>query len=159
MRNSVLEEKSNCGKVLMTRYPSCWYNQSGVIPFWIKNNEIQIMLITSRSGKRWVIPKGTIESDLSSLESAEKEAFEEAGVLGNAHASEIGKYQYNKWGGTCTVEVFLLEVEKVLQEWPESQFRQREWLKVEEAAARVNEEALKKLIWGVPKLLNDIRHK
>ncbi len=135
------------------------YDQSGVIPFWIKNNEIQIMLITSRSGKRWVIPKGTIESDLSSLESAEKEAFEEAGILGNARASTIGKYQYYKWVGTCTVEVFLLEVETVLQEWPESQYRQREWLKVEEAAARVNEEDLKKLILRVPKLLNVIKQK
>ena len=152
-----MEEKSNRGKALMARYPSCTYDQSGVIPFWVRNNEIQIMLITSRSGKRWVIPKGTIESDLSSLESAEKEAFEEAGVLGKAHPMAIGKYQYNKWGGTCTVEVFLLEVEKVLQEWPESQLRQREWLKVEGAIKRVDEKTLKKIIRRVPKLLNDIK--
>ncbi len=115
------------------------------------------MLVTSRSGKRWVIPKGIIESDLTSLESAEKEAFEEAGVLGKAQANAIGRYQYNKWGGTCTVEVFLLEVEKVLQEWPESQLRQREWLKVEGAIKRVDEKTLKKIIRRVPKLLNDIR--
>lgn len=140
----------------MARYSSSMYDQSGVIPFWVRKKEIQIMLVTSRSGKRWVIPKGTIESDLSALESAEKEAFEEAGVLGKAHARAIGKYQYNKWGGTCTVEVFLLEVKKVLQEWPESQLRQREWLKVEGAIRRVDEKTLKKIIRRVPKLLNDI---
>jgi len=141
----------------MVRYPNSTYDQSGVIPFWVRNNEIQIMLITNRSGKRWVIPKGTIESDLSALESAEKEAFEEAGVLGKAHPMAIGKYQYNKWGGTCTVEVFLLEVKKVLQEWPESQLRQREWLKVEGAIKRVDEKNLKKIIRRVPKLLNDTK--
>lgn len=141
----------------MARYSSSMYDQSGVIPFWVRKKEIQIMLVTSRSGKRWVIPKGTIESDLSALESAEKEAFEEAGVLGKAHPMAIGKYKYNKWGGTCTVEVFLLEVKKVLQEWPESQLRQREWLKVEGAIRRVDEKILKKIIRRVPKLLNDIK--
>lgn len=141
----------------MARYSSSMYYQSGVIPFWVRKKEIQIMLVTSRSGKRWVIPKGTIESDLSALESAEKEAFEEAGVLGKADAMAIGKYQYNKWGGTCTVEVFLLEVKKVLQEWPESQLRQREWLKVEGAIKRVDEKNLKKIIRRVPKLLNDTK--
>jgi len=154
-----LEEKSNLGKAFMARHPSSTYDQSGVIPFWVRNKEIQIMLITSRSGKRWVIPKGIIESDLTSLESAEKEAFEEAGVLGKAHASAIGKYQYKKRGGTCTVEVFLLKVERVLEAWPESQLRQREWLKVKGAIKRVDEKTLKKIIRRLPKLLKDIKHK
>ena len=132
------------------------YDQSGVIPFWVKNSEVQIMLVTSRSGKRWVIPKGTIESDLSALDSAQKEAYEEAGVLGKAHGHAIGQYQYDKWGGTYSVEVFLLEVRQVLQEWPESELRQRVWLNVAESADCVREEALKQLILQVPKLLEDI---
>ena len=141
----------------MAHSADCKYDQSGVIPFWVRNNEIQIMLITSRSGKRWVIPKGIIESDLSALESAEKEAYEEAGIFGKTHASAIGKYQYDKWGGVCIVEVFLLEVKEVLQEWPESKFRRRAWLNVEDAIKRVDEKALKKIIRRVPKLLNDIK--
>ncbi len=140
----------------MAQYPSWIYDQSGVIPFWVKNSEVQIMLVTSRSGKRWVIPKGTIESDLSALDSARKEAYEEAGVYGKAHGHAIGQYQYDKWGGTCSVEVFLLEVRQVLREWPESEFRRRVWLNVAESADRVREEALKQLILLVPKLLEDI---
>jgi len=140
----------------MEQYPNWMYSQSGVIPFWFQNNEIQIMLITSRSGKRWIVPKGIIESDLTSLESAKKEAYEEAGVVGKVYQNPIGKYQYNKWGGTCTVEVFLLEVENVLQEWPESQFRQRTWLSVEEATRRIDEKALRKIIQRLPKLLDNI---
>lgn len=140
----------------MAQYPSWIYDQSGVIPFWVKNSKVQIMLVTSRSGKRWVIPKGTIESDLSALDSAQKEAYEEAGVLGKAHGHAIGQYQYDKWGGTFRVEVFLLEVRQILQEWPESELRQRVWLNVAESADRVREEALKQLILQVPKLLEEI---
>ena len=129
------------------------YEQSGVIPYRVRGNDLQIMLITSRGGKRWVIPKGIIESDMSAVDSAQKEAFEEAGVLGKVHGSVIGQYQYDKWGGTCTVQVFLLQVQEVLEEWPESGLRQRVWFNVDEAAALVKEKTLKKLIRQTPDLI------
>jgi 8-oxo-dGTP pyrophosphatase MutT (NUDIX family) len=122
------------------------YNQSGVVPFRLENDKVQILLVTSRSGKRWVIPKGIIEPDLSPKESAQKEAFEEAGVSGKICRKAVGTYTYNKWGGTCTVKVFLLKVEKTIEDWPESYLRTREWMSVEEAVKRVDEEELKEII-------------
>jgi len=47
------------------------YNQSGVVPFRLAKGKVQILLVTSRSGKRWVIPKGIIEPDLSPTISGE----------------------------------------------------------------------------------------
>ncbi len=128
------------------------YNQSGVIPFRFEKDRIQILLITSRSRKRWVIPKGIIEPDLPPQESAQKEAYEEAGVSGNIYGEAVGTYTYNKWGGTCTVKVFLLEVENILEDWPESNFRTREWVSVEEAVQRVDEPELKKIIKDISSL-------
>jgi len=122
------------------------YNQSGVVPFRSEKGKTQILLITSRSRKRWVIPKGIIEPDLSPQESAQKEAYEEAGVSGKICGEAVGTYTYDKWGGTCTVKVFLLEVEKTLEDWPESYFRTREWMSVEEAVKRVDETDLKEII-------------
>jgi len=122
------------------------YNQSGVVPFRLEKGKAQILLVTSRSGKRWVIPKGIIELDLSPKESAQKEAHEEAGVSGKICRKAVGTYTYNKWGGTCTVKVFLLKVEKILEDWPESYFRTREWMSVEEAVKRVDEAKLKEII-------------
>ena len=58
------------------------YNQSGVVPFKRSKDGLQVLLITSRSGKRWVIPKGIVESEFSPQESAQKEAYEEAGITG-----------------------------------------------------------------------------
>ena len=126
------------------------YNQSGVVPFRWGKDGVEILLITSRSGKRWVIPKGIVEPELSPQESAQKEAFEEAGITGNIINTTIGKYTYKKWGGTCTVQVFLLEVEKICDEWPEDFFRTREWISVKEASKRVDEEELKKIIQSIP---------
>ncbi|MEE9501394.1 MAG: NUDIX hydrolase [Candidatus Aminicenantaceae bacterium] len=122
------------------------YNQSGVVPFRLEKGKVQILLVTSRSRKRWVIPKGIIEPDLSPQESAKKEAYEEAGVSGKICGEAVGTYTYNKWGGTCTVKVFLLEVEKTLEDWSESYFRTREWMSVEEAVKRVDETELKEII-------------
>jgi 8-oxo-dGTP pyrophosphatase MutT (NUDIX family) len=56
--------------------------QSGVIPYRIENGQIEVMVITSSTGKRWVIPKGLIEPDMTPQDSAAKEAWEEAGLLG-----------------------------------------------------------------------------
>jgi len=125
------------------------YNQSGVIPFRLEQSKIQILLVTSRSGKRWVIPKGIIEPDLSPQESAQKEAYEEAGVSGKISGEAIGTYTYKKWGGTCTVTVFLFRVENTLEDWPESYFRTREWMSVEEAVKRVDEAELKEIFSSV----------
>jgi 8-oxo-dGTP pyrophosphatase MutT (NUDIX family) len=125
------------------------YNQSGVIPFRLEQGKIQILLVTSRSGNRWVIPKGIIEPDLSPKESAQKEAYEEAGVSGKISGEAIGTYTYKKWGGMCTVTVFLFRVENTLEDWPESYFRTREWMSMEEAVKRVDEAELKEIFSSV----------
>ena len=126
--------------------PDWIYKQSGVIPYRFIDDQIQILLVTSRSGRRWVIPKGIIEPDLSPQESAQKEAYEEAGVSGEISGKSLGTYSYKKWGGTCTVTVFLLKVEEILEDWEESYLRTREWMSVEEAVTRVDERKLKDLI-------------
>ncbi len=130
------------------------FNQSAVIPFrQERGRELRLLLITSRRKKHWVVPKGIIESPLSPSESAAQEAWEEAGIRGRVLASPIGEYEYAKWGGTCHVEVFLMEVEEELLEWPESFFRERRWAEVEEAAALVDQEGLRRLIRLVPAFL------
>ncbi len=137
----------------MSQPPNWIFNQSGVIPYRIWNGKIKVMLITSRKRKRWVIPKGIIEPSMSPPESAVQEAWEEAGLVGQVSDSAVGNYEYQKWGGTCHVEVFLLAVEKVLGDWPEAGMRDREWLSIKEASKRVKEEALKQMIIALPDLI------
>lgn len=129
--------------------PGWFYRQSGVIPYRIVEGRVEVLLITSRRRGRWVIPKGVIDPGMSAVESARKEAYEEAGIRGELSPDPLGEYRYDKWGGTCTVKVFKMEVQEQLKAWPESASRRREWMTVEMAARAVNEPRLQKLIQRV----------
>jgi 8-oxo-dGTP pyrophosphatase MutT (NUDIX family) len=108
------------------------------------------MLITSRRRRRWIIPKGLIEPGMSAAESALSEAFEEAGVTGRIGDQPIDEYHYKKWGGVCGVKVFLLEVDRVLDEWPEFDIRSRQWMPLDDAVAAAEPQALKDVIRTLP---------
>ena len=77
------------------------YRQSSVLPYRLIGNRVEIMMITSTKRKRWILPKGIVEPDMTPAESAAKEAMEEAGVEGEVSPVSIGKYHYKKWGGLC----------------------------------------------------------
>ena len=135
----------------MLERPEYYYTQSAVIPFR-RRGGLEILMITSRKKKRWVLPKGIVEPGLSPPDSAAKEALEEAGIEGAVSPGAIGTYRYDKWGGTCTVDVFTMEVETVHDSWLED-FRDRQWVSLEEAVARVDEEELKRILRTLPDLL------
>ena len=122
------------------------YAQSAAIPYRIEGGALRILLIRNRSNKRWIVPKGIIESWQSPEEAAVEEAYEEAGVQGTITGGSVGTYAYRKWGGTCQVDVFLLRVENELATWPESDFRRRKWVTIEEALSLVDDEELRRLI-------------
>ena len=136
----------------MKTKPDSYYQQSAVIPFRGSGASLEIMVITSRRKRRWVVPKGVKEPDLSAQDSAAKEALEEAGIEGDVFPPSIGFYEYEKWGGTCHVEVYAMEVTKVHEDWLES-FRDRQWVPVEEAVARLGEKDLKAIVQSLPRYL------
>lgn len=129
----------------MTEVPEHFYTQSAVLPYRILDGRVEILLVSSRRKKRWVLPKGVVEPGLSAVESAVKEAWEEAGLEGLAASQTAGSYRYEKWGGVCTVQVFPLQVERLSESWPEST-RDRRWFAPQEAARRVQEPELKRLM-------------
>lgn len=136
--------------------PEFFYRQSGVIPYRWQQEELQVLLITNRRNRRWVIPKGIVEQGMSPAASAVNEAWEEAGLRGRLYPQAAGSFSYSKWGGECRVEVFLLQVEEQAEEWPEAVVRRREWLSVAEAAQRVREAELCQLLESLPGLLQQV---
>jgi 8-oxo-dGTP pyrophosphatase MutT (NUDIX family) len=119
--------------------------QAAVVP--VKN--AQVCVISSRGGKRWVIPKGCLEPGKSSGEIALQEAWEEAGLVGVLAPEPIGTYVYDKAGCTCHVTVFAMRVTEVADDWPEREIRERCWVSFPQALARVEEPGLRELIRGV----------
>ncbi len=57
----------------------------------------EILLVTSRETGRWVIPKGWPMKGKSGSEAAAREAFEEAGVVGEIAPEPLGAYGYVKF--------------------------------------------------------------
>ena len=106
----------------------------------------QVCLVTSRSGRRWVVPKGCLEPGKTSGEIALQEAWEEAGLSGILQQEPIGSYVYVKANLTYHVTVFVMMVAEVLDDWPERGRRERVWLTVPDAMERVEEYGLRELL-------------
>ena len=140
------------GESRPARRPEPWYRQSGVVALRLRDGLPQVLLVSSASRRRWVIPKGIVEPGLSPARSAAKEAWEEAGVRGVISRRMAGTYRYEKWGGVCTVRVYLLAVTETTRAWPEAHRRRRRWFSPQKAARRVGEPALERLILEIATL-------
>jgi 8-oxo-dGTP pyrophosphatase MutT (NUDIX family) len=132
-------------------------SQYAALPFRMTDDGLRVLLITSRETRRWVIPKGWPEKDLLPHELAAREAFEEAGILGRTERNPIGSFRYEKRltekkAVLCIVDVYLLEVEQELDEWPEKGQRERRWMTPAQAALLVGEGGLVEVLLrlGVP---------
>jgi 8-oxo-dGTP pyrophosphatase MutT (NUDIX family) len=116
-----------------------------------KSGNIEVLLVTSRETRRWIIPKGWPISGVKPHDLAALEAMEEAGVTGEVEDEPIGAYRYEKKrsDGTivmCTVDTFALKVEERMPTWPEQDERERKWFSLDEAAQKVQEPELRVLI-------------
>lgn len=116
-----------------------------------KADRVEVLLLTSRDTRRWVIPKGWPMDDKPAHGVAEQEAFEEAGVKGRIEKEPIGFYVYDKvmkddFAIGCRVQVHALQVERLEEEYPEKQQRVHRWFDYEAAAGEVREPSLKALI-------------
>ncbi len=113
-------------------------DQSAVIPYRKKDKAIEVLLITSIRKKRWIVPKGFIEFNLSAFESAKKEAYEEAGIIGANETIELGTIILNRYGGEVLVKVYSMEVIEEIETYPEKHLRKRKWFTVNEAIEKIN---------------------
>ena len=120
--------------------------QSAVIPWRRRGEQIELAMITSVNGRHWVFPKGLIDPGETAAQSARREAEEEAGLDGEVSAGPVGRYRYDKWGGVCDVEVFLMRVVEERSAWPEQAMRRRRWFTLDEALGRVEEDDLRAIL-------------
>jgi 8-oxo-dGTP pyrophosphatase MutT (NUDIX family) len=54
----------------------------------------EFLLITTCEAGRWMIPKGWLSDGLTLREVAEREALEEAGVVGKSKKRPVGEFNY-----------------------------------------------------------------
>ena len=132
--------------------------QYGVIPYRRAEDRIEIMLITSRSTQRWIVPKGWPLARKPARDVACLEALEEAGLEGTIGKRRFGFFHYHKRlkDGSivlCRVDVFAFEVGRQLDDWLERRERKRRWFDAQRAIKLVREDELKALIRALARSL------
>lgn len=127
--------------------------QFAAMCFRRKDGETEVLLVTSRNTKRWVLPKGWPMPQKSPSEAARVEAWEEAGVKGRISPACLGIYSYVKTSDDrcdadtpCIVAVFPLNVTELADDFPEKGQRERKWLPLKKAAQKVVEPELSQMI-------------
>ncbi len=139
-----VRERRTVPSVAHFQYPALPYRGG-------EKSELEVMLITSRQTRRWIIPKGWPKSGMPPHLTAAEEAFEEAGVAGKISKRPIGSYSYDKIleegnRTRCSVRVFALRVVRQHKKWPEKRERRIVWYTPTEAARRVREPHLRRII-------------
>lgn len=137
--------------------PKTARRQYGAVPFRIgADGEISVLLVTTRGTGRWIVPKGWPIAHLRPRDVAAREAYEEAGLIGDIVGKKpIGRFTYEKpraggQGLLCEVKLFAMHISHQLPDWPERQQRETGWFALEAAAALVGEGALASLLLRLP---------
>ena len=110
-----------------------------------------ILLVTSRTNHKWMLPKGWPMEGKSDAESAAQEAREEAGVEGVVREAPIGSYHFIRLledGTTKPAQavIYPLKVLSELKKWDEKAQRRRKWFSPTKAAKAVFEPDLARFL-------------
>jgi 8-oxo-dGTP pyrophosphatase MutT (NUDIX family) len=153
LKTEQVKPVSRGGKKILNKADRAIRVQYGVLPYrFTETNALEVLLVTTRQSRRWIIPKGWPIKGLKPAKSAAREAYEEAGIQGNVGAKSIGAFFYKKSidanRGTvpCEVRVFPMIVERQLDTWPEAHQREACWFESAKALSAIKEKGLRQLI-------------
>lgn len=133
-------------------------SQVGALPIRrTASGEPEILLVTTRATRRWIVPKGWPVKGMKDHDAAAVEAREEAGVIGRVHKKPAARYIYWKRMADhfvlCRVTLYLMDAKRRLDKWEETSQRQSYWFKLPDAADMVDEPGLKAAIRKLGKRL------
>lgn len=106
----------------------------------------RVCLITSSSGRRWLVPKGKCPGSRGLRATARREAWEEAGLVGRLAERPLGRYEFDKAGRRHVVVVYRMWVTAAASDWPERRKRLRDWVRPADVPARIDHPGLRELL-------------
>ncbi len=113
----------------------------------VRNGKTEVLLVTTKTTRRWILPKGWPIQKFRAHRTAEIEAFEEAGVTGKVHEIPFASFQSHKGAAAglklkTEVLVYLIDAEADAQDFPESGKRKVRWVSIDEAIKLTDEPGL-----------------
>jgi len=108
----------------------------------------RVCLVTTSSGRRWVLPKGKGRGKrgVDLRQTARREAWEEAGLVGRVAGRPLGRYEFEKGGRRHVVVVFRMRITAAKDDWPERRRRLRDWVRSDALGDRIENPALRALV-------------
>lgn len=129
--------------------------QIGVFPYLMKRGKLQVLLVTSSSGNRWIIPKGHQELEMTSHEVAMMEAVEEGGVLGTLRQDLHLRCQMSNGR---FLQLYAMKISKLLSSWPEERLRLRRLVPLAEALQLIDDPEMARAVRRMATELKKKRH-
>jgi 8-oxo-dGTP pyrophosphatase MutT (NUDIX family) len=127
-------------------------NQVAALP-WRREQDgsIAVMLVTSRTNAKWMLPKGWPMVGRDDSQAALQEAREEAGIDGLILDKPIGSYRFIKLFDDGTTKpaqavIYALFVTDQHSRWQEKSQRKRKWFTPAHAAEAVTEPDLARFL-------------
>lgn len=155
----ILPTKSRAKRMMIKQLPisvpggrkSDVRTQFAALCYRIRDGKVQVLMITSRGSRRWIIPKGWPIDGKTPAASALQEAWEEAGVQGRPDGRCLGLYSYSKIEEgdedlPCVAMVYAVEVKSLDKKYPEVGQRKRKWVSRKQAARMVDEPELARIL-------------
>jgi phosphohistidine phosphatase len=131
--------------------------QACAVPYRLTEGGLEFCLITSSRKGRWGFPKGVVDPGETPVDTALKEALEEAGLGGRIEGESLGGYVYSKWGESLSVSAFLMRVTEVESQWKEAEIRKRQWCRPEEARKMLRRKSHRRLLKAALKRIDSGR--
>jgi 8-oxo-dGTP pyrophosphatase MutT (NUDIX family) len=126
------------------------FKQFAALPYRLREDDVEILLITTRKKGHWSVPKGWLIKDGTPAGTAAVEAFEEAGVRGAVAEKHIGRFRKRRLRKRqlvfCDVRIFPMKVRRQQSIWPEMEQRSRIWVSQGKAARMVKKPGLRRAI-------------
>lgn len=124
--------------------------QIGALPRRQAEGGVEIMLVSSRKAKQWIIPKGWPIPERSDSAVAAIRALEEAGLLGVVSCRSVGRFYHQKRtarvNSLIEVLVYPIRVLRQRNRWREKKRRVTHWFSPASAMEKVSNPELRKLI-------------
>ena len=116
------------------------YRQAAVIPVRTRDEGSEVALVTTLGGKRWVVPKGSLNKGRNAARSGDPRNRGGSGAPRRSGSPEAGRYEFTRDDELYSVDVYLMHVTIVLDYWMEAKVRQRRWMTIDAAATLVRAE-------------------
>ncbi|MEL6921700.1 MAG: NUDIX hydrolase [Pseudomonadota bacterium] len=135
-------------------------HRAGAVPFRLpkkKSDPISVLLITSMTRKRWIVPKGVIEDGETMADTALRETLEETGVKGKLiedfPMTVLIERQLETGFEHVPCTFYPLLAKSMSKKWEESGARERHWVTLPQARRLIRDDDYSELLTQFETLL------